>query len=268
MSGKPVIKLKRNKESRKQQEAKDEEFVRKLIAMESEQQLQEEKHRRRITQTQEEKDAEYARKLAEKQNKAYRQALQSNPNLAPNGLVPNDPNFQGSNNSNNNNNNNPLLSDKTDDISSNINHMSSNSQKYDNSDYNNINNNNAGMNESVVDGLLSGPPKKSGIKSRLVGLLKRDKGGDNSEYINARIEARKQEEKNNYNNNNNSNNTGGGGINNNNNNNNNNENVLQGGMERRLSQHRRSQKSQKTGILELWQRAQMQLISGEVQRYV
>ena len=47
MSGKPVIKLKRNKESRKQQEAKDEEFVRKLIAMESEQQLQEEKHRRR-----------------------------------------------------------------------------------------------------------------------------------------------------------------------------------------------------------------------------
>ena len=54
----------------------------------------------------------------------------------------------------------------------------SNSQKYDNSD----NNNNTGMNENVADGLLSGPPKKSGIKSRLVGLLKRDKGGDNSEY--------------------------------------------------------------------------------------
>ena len=74
--------------------------------MESEQQLQEENH------------AEYARKLAEKQNKAYRQALQSNPNLAPNGLV----------------------------------------------------------------------PKKSGIKSRLVGLLNRDKGGDNSEHISARID--------------------------------------------------------------------------------
>ena len=56
--------LQEKERKRIEQEKADEEFVRKLVAMESKQQLEQFQERRKETQTQEEKDAEFARKLA------------------------------------------------------------------------------------------------------------------------------------------------------------------------------------------------------------